>query len=296
MIIYQGSDPNSERTGVIDAEAVVREVRRKFGATRPRWAMLDFESPFTENLAKGPGTREWADAVQTMIEAVRAVRAAFPETRWSYYNAPTVPYWFEGKNWETSTPEARVRMLDKVYKTYAPIVAELDWVSTSVYPVYDPDKMPEDQGKASIISGKAWRTNAVGVSRILAAGKPVIPTISPLWMPGGFAMTGSRVSHSQFVADLVTPLLDAQVNGIALWTGADYFITTVAKGDPSGGPPEKSYGAEVMREAVVHDYLKGKAPPNWDDPALVSMLRSQMSEMIIDSIRVLRAAVPEPKP
>lgn len=289
-IQYQTAVIGTGADARIDARALVEAVRTRLAGTRPRWGMLDFESPFTERLASGPDSRECAEAVQTLVEAMRAVRAEFPETRWSYYNAPTVPYWFEGKNWETAPPEVRVRMLDRLYKVYAPIVSELDWVSTSLYPVYDPAKQPVDQGAANIISGRAWRTNAVGLARILAQGKPVIPTISPLWMPGGFAMAGSRVSHERFMTDLVNPLLDAKVDGFALWTGADYFIHTVANGDPASGSAEKGYGASVMRDAVAHDYLDGQAPPNWNDPAIVSMLKARMSETILDAVRAIRAA------
>ncbi|MSR29181.1 MAG: hypothetical protein EXS03_06370 [Phycisphaerales bacterium] len=289
LIVYQGCDPQSTRTGLINLDAVIKDIERQLKDDRPKWGMLDFEDPFTADLQSGPDTEEHSRAVRTMVEAMRAVKARFPGIQWTYYNTPFVPYWFDGKNWGTADSAMKVRRLDRLYKTFAPLVAELDWVSPSLYPVYDPAQFKPEQADPTREEGRAWRTNAVGIAKILAGTKPVIPTISPYWQPGGIATPGTIVPRNQIVEDFVAPIASAGARGIALWTGAEGLIGKAVKGPQPGVAEEADFSSRVWRDAFTRDYFDGRPPENWGDPAVRSILARRVSETITDCMAWVRA-------
>lgn len=294
MIIYQGCDPQSASSGVINTEAVLKEIATKIAATidgkAPMWGMLDFEDPFNAILQEGVDSPKYQAIVQTMVATIRAVKQQYPNMLWTYYGTPFIPYWIDGKNWLNSTTEARKTLLDKIYKSYAPIIAEVDWVSTSIYPVYDPmmfePKTPDDVRA----HGRAWRSTCVGLAKILAAGKPVIPTISPIWQPNGVAKAGTLVPETQFIEDQVAPAIAAGAAGVAIWSGIGYGIELAVDGEAKHLGQDSNFGTRVWREAFVAEYLDQSPPKDWADPLVRSTLVRKASNSIFDALRWIRVA------
>jgi hypothetical protein len=67
LVIYQSCDPESKSTGRIDKVKVLAAID---AATREQaflWGMLDFEEPFFENLALGPGSAQGREAIETHV-------------------------------------------------------------------------------------------------------------------------------------------------------------------------------------------------------------------------------------
>lgn len=296
LIIYQGCDPQAARTGVIDVEAVLREIHRKIAANPAgsiRWGMLDFEDPFTAHLQLGVENSKCGDAVATLVATLRAVRARFPGIRWTLYGAPFVPYWLDGKNWVTATAPAKAALLDRLHKIYAPLAAEVDWLSPSIYPVYDPMMFEPTTPQLVREHGRAWRTTSVGLAKILAAGKPVIPTVSSLWQPNGVALAGTAVPQDQFIEDQVQPAVQAGACGVALWTGVGYGIELAVGGYSKHPQQDETLGTRVWREAFVKEYLDLRPPADWNDPMVRMTLVRKASNTIMDSIRWIRSAQPQ---
>lgn len=293
FIVYQGSDPNAARTGSIDADAVIRAIDAQTKSGAPIWGMLDFEDPFTKDLARGVDDPRCRAAVTTMVSALRSVRARFPNIRWTYYGAPSVPYWLEGKTWITASPAAKNDLLQRLFKVYAPIIAESDWVSCSIYPVYDPNMFDPANPDLVRAHGRAWRTAAVGLAMILANGKPVIPTVSPVWQPNGVAKAGTVVNRMQFLEDQIEPAAMAGAKGVALWTGVAHGIDLAVEGLEVHANQDENFGTRVWREAFVSAYLGGIPPANWSDPAVRVVLARAASESIVDAVKWIKTFEPK---
>lgn len=289
LIIYQGCDPQAASTGRIDTDAVLKEIARKIAGGVPTWGMLDFEDPFTSNLQAGVDSPKYQSTIQSMIATIRVVKERYPNIKWTYYGTPFLSYWLDGKNWSNATTEAKKALLDRIYKIYAPLVAEEDWVSPSVYPVYDPLMFEPKTPDAVRESGRAWRISSVGIAKILAAGKPVIPTISPYWQPNGVAKAGTIVPQAQFLEDMVAPIVEAGANGVALWSSVGYCIELAIDGYAKKMHQEENFGTRVWRDAFIQEYLENRPPTNWDDPMLRATLLRKASLTILDSIRSIRS-------
>lgn len=293
LLIYQGCDPQAVRTGLIDVEAVIREISNKTANGAPRWGMLDFEDPFTANLQLGVDSPKYQATSASMIATMRAVRTRFPNILWTFYGTPFVPYWLDGKNWLNATPEAKSTLLEKLYKVYAPLAAEVDWVSTSIYPVYDPLLFEPKTPDLVRAHGRAWRTASVGFAKILAAGKPVIPTVSPYWQPNGVATAGTSVPEAQFIEDQVEPAAAAGADGVAIWTGVGYGITLAIDGYAKNMPQDETLGTRVWRAAFISEYLDNQPPRNWSDAVVRATLVRKSSNTILDAIRWIRLWQPK---
>ena len=84
FILYQGCDPQSFKSGVIDIPAVLMAIQKQTGGQLPEWCMLDFEDPFNADLQKSPTAPECKRALNSMIETIKAVKKIYPNTKWSY--------------------------------------------------------------------------------------------------------------------------------------------------------------------------------------------------------------------
>ena len=207
MIAYQYCSPESQKTGRIEVGAVLMCIDKMTSGDPPEWGMLDFEYNFTDRMQKGL-TPEAKVAREEMVKLIRAVRAAYPRTKWTYYGVPFLPYWMDGKSWTDASDEQKRALMESCAQMYEPLVAECDWVSPSIYPVYDPTMFKPYEQAGVRAAGVAWRTAQVAFAKLLGRGKPVIPTISPLWQPGGLAASGTVVPPREFVLDQVQPALD----------------------------------------------------------------------------------------
>lgn len=287
-ILYQSCDPQCSKSGVIDSEAVLKAIASETKDQTPAWGMLDFEEPFNADLQKGPDSPEGARAIATMIQTVRAVKARFPQTKWTYYGVPWLSYWLGSRGWMSATPLAKREALERAAAIYGALIKELDWVSPTVYPKYDPRLAAPDQRSTVADEGKAWRTAQVGLASLLAQGKPVIPTVAPYWTPGGKADFCRVVSAAELIDDQVAPSVAAGATGIAIWTAIDYFINIST--DCTGTPvtKEDNFGAPEWRAAFVADYLDNKVPADWCDPTLKQRLLLNTSDTIAAALTRIR--------
>jgi hypothetical protein len=293
LIVYQYCSPDSKSTGNIDVGAVLRCIDRVTMGDPPSWGMLDFEYGFTDRMQKGvdgPGARHARDE---MIRLIRAVRAAYPRTRWTYYGVPFLPYWLEHRSWIDSSDQMKRAEMTRCVEMYGPLVAECDWVSPSIYPVYDPAMFDPPERASVRRAGVAWRSAQVGFARVLAGEKPVIPMISPVWQPGGRTPAGGVVPSDQFVEDQVRPALQAGAAGLAIWTAYGQMIDSATR-----SAEDRTVAGEFPRENMARSLLDGVLPENWTSPELAARLRSRAANVVLRALRDVRSVeqVPAPAP
>lgn len=291
LVVYQSADPKAATTGLIDTAAVIRSIRKEGDANNlPAWGMLDFEDPFHELLQKGPESPECSRTVTEMVRTIEAVRKAFPRTKWCYYGAPFLPYWLEGgKDWLSAPDPVKRRELDRAIAIYSPITAASDWVSPTIYGKYEPRLYPEGERSAIRAQGRAWRTAQVGVARVIAGDKPVIPLVCPWWTPGGKAEYCRLMDPVEFIEDQVAPAIAEGASGAGVWGALSYQINRMTAADPSRFVEEKDFGLREWRAAVVKDYLGGREPTDWAAPAMAPFLRSSMSRSMVKAMEDIYA-------
>ena len=287
LLIYQGCDPQSFKSGMIDSAAVIKEIDKQTGGVQPEWGMLDFEEPFNSDLQKGIESPECKRALQTMIATLQAVKARFPNTKWTYYGVPFTPYWDNGKNWTNSTSEAKRKMLDRIAAIYSSLVKEEDWVSVSIYPVYEPELYKPEERNGIREQGRAWRIVQVGLAKLLAGKNPVIPTVTPYWQPNGLANDWTILSNDQFIQDVVQPAIKAGARGIAIWTAADSLIAQLTQ---DSIPMTAATSRQKFREAFALNYFSNQMPPSWSEPKIKEQLEVKISRTITDSLLNIRAS------
>lgn len=229
FIVYQNNvDPGAHRLGVIDASALGRGIVQSQGDTPEGWGVLDFEDPFFAVIQDGPTNPRFAKAVESMVQALRSVKRAFPKVKWTFYGLPLLRYYVNGKAWASLTSEERAREIDRQLAAVAPILAESDWVSPSIY------NMVGD-AKGSLVANdeirnctREWAEALTGMSVRYANTRPVppkvIPFVSPLYMPGGGARTGSIIPPDVFKEDTIEPAVRGGANGLCFWMGAGHLI------------------------------------------------------------------------
>jgi len=283
-VCYQSADPNAGSTGTIDATKVIETIRAETAGRPPKWGMLDFEDPFIEQLKKGSPTPEWRATLQTMIAAVQAVKVAFPQTRWTYYGIPNVDVWFDGVGWDRLSDESKKSKIDAAIATFGPLIEQLDWVSPTVYGKYDPKLQSPVNATPMLQAERAWRVASVGIARLCAGGKPVIPTIDPFWTPGGKAPFCRLIPRRLFLEEQVVTTLGAGASGVAIWTAIDYFIKIAADGATRTGQIEKDFGPMEWRDALSKDFLGGDSPSDWSSPDVRAALVTGTSDAIARSV------------
>ena len=298
-------DEASYSSGVIDAESILRDVGVRTSLRPPPWAMLDFETPFFDNLRKPAGSPERQSAVRTMKAALAAAKLRYPQTKWSFYGLPNLSFWVDGKGWTALDAVRRDSEIAASIEACREVLADADWVSVSVYDYYDPRQVvpgrtdsirgtPQD----AIDNGIAWRRAQVAAAKGVAGGRPVVPLVCPFWSPGGVAPACRLIPAEDFVSRQVAPCLDGGADGIAIWTGYAYRLDQVQSVDPEPARTERGFGRKEWREAFVADLLSGAVPPSWSDGELRRTLVRGCSSVMLDRLtrvrRVLDGQSPSP--
>jgi hypothetical protein len=284
LIVYEAypeADPEVRKAGRIDVPSLLRHIDRLTGGSPPEWGLLDFEEPFMEWIERGPGDEKWALAMEQMIAAIRAVKRAYPRTKWSYYQLPYVRYWIDGKSWADAAPDSRQRAAARFVEQCAPVLRECDWICPSVYCLYDPERSPIERRAAVREAGRSWRRDQVRIAVEVAAGRPVIPIISPIWQPNGDALVGAPVPLDQLKQDVIEPMIQAGCSGFVLWTAFGYYIDCAIKDKVSNVPG-------FDRASLVRHYMDGQAPRDWADPEVGSRIRLRAGKVVSDAIRAIR--------
>jgi len=288
-------DERSYTSGVIDAEAVLRDVGTRTALRPPPWAMLDFEDPFFENLGKPVGSPAREASIQTMKLAMAAAKRRYPQTKWSFYGLPNLAFWIDGSGWSALDASRRDAAITAAIEGCRDVLADADWISVSVYDYYDPRMVvpghtdsirgtPQD----AIDNGIAWRKAQVAAALKVAAGRPVIPTVCPYWVPGGVAPTCRLIPVEDFVVRQVAPCLDAGATGVAIWTNYGYRLSQVQSAEPESSRVERGFGRDAWRSAFVADFLAGAVPRDWADTELRRKLIARASSTMLDRITAIR--------
>jgi hypothetical protein len=283
LLVYQYTSPDSAKTGDIDVLKVLDAIDHMTGGEPPAWGMLDFEYAFTDRLQKGPEDPGAVHATAEMLKLLRAVKSTYPRTKWTFYGVPFVPYWLQNESWDDADDNVKRVTLTNASRTYGPIIDQCDWVSPSVYPVYDPAAYPESRQGSVRRAGIAWRRAQVGLARLLAKGKPVIPMVSPVWQPNGNAPAGMPVPSEQFVQDQVAPVMRGGAAGVAIWTSYDRIIKAACATREATSPEE------FPRENLCKAFLDGRMPIDWQAPGVAEQLRSRAAVVVLKALRDVRA-------
>ncbi len=304
-MIYQFVDPNSGEQGTIDANKVVDYVRAEWGENPSGWFMLDFEFPHMAHLLLGRTNPQHPDYIRTrdaFVNALQVLKATFPAAKWSVYSAPSLPHWFpEGDSGYTwfNVPEERVDLETTQRRAaFAPVVAECDWVSPSIYDRHDTRLMPSQIARDRQIEAYKRRNRAmVELAKSMVADspqpdRPVIPTINLYYAPGGNTVETRLIPREQVVEKQLRPAIDAGADSIAIWTAAGRYAHIATS------PPNEAFRLqEEVRDSIRLAYLDGSPPPTWESEILRTQILDRFGETIRqanEDIAAIRAGVLPP--
>lgn len=272
MMIYQNSDPNAAKTGKIDVGIIISEVKARFGAKPRGWGMLDYEVPFDAVLQAGPSHPLYETCTTEMIRAIRAVKAAFPEVKWTYYGIPGLSYWPASKLWTFASPTEQAAEIDRQINGYGPVLAELDWYSPCVYDVYSPELMTPEKAANHLKNEMDYRVARINVVREFLRrnnlpARPIIPSVSPFFAPGGNVVENQLIPATEMVRDQIKPVLAAGADGVAIWSCANWYVqqATIAT-NPSNMTQKR------VRSCYRTDYLGGHEPASWSTAGMKTAL------------------------
>jgi hypothetical protein len=241
LIVYQHlADPAAE-SGKIDKASLLKHLGNRLNVDSQGWGVLDFENPYDAILQQGPASDRWEATTRTMIDALRAAKAMFPKMKWTFYGVPGLAYYLKNNNqtytWDTAPKELAEQEVARQIACYGPVIAECDWLAPCVYSTVGNPRFLGGQSPQTQAATRAYVSARVGMCvRVSQARKDrpkVIPFASPLYQYGGGARCLSRIPRSEILRTCVEPAVDAGADGLAIWTGAHYFIDAVTKPGPS---------------------------------------------------------------
>lgn len=291
-------DPSIAQTGIIDPERVIAHVERMISSGNGSgWGVLDFEDPFDLLWDSGDRDPRYRPALQSMIDTVRALRARFPQIKWTYYGIPRVKYWLAGRVWSDLSQQEREAEYRKAIGPVAALMPELDFVMPGVYDVYeDAMGMPTTVTARRLVEA-SWRTANVEAIKLHFRDRalpepPIIPMVSPWFQPGGFSSVLRPIPMQEFIEEQVRPLIEAGATGIALWGAMGYFerVATWPTDHPSQAFMDLR--AEV-RGYFARDYwlsaTLSSAPIRWDHPETAALLRQRLDAQMSSAISAVAA-------
>jgi hypothetical protein len=294
--IYQDNADLGARSGVVNPARVVAHTRTVLQSNpNAKWGMLDFEFPYDEILMHGPSDPRHEEAVKSLVATVRAVRAEFPQVRWTYYGFPRLPYWIGMKDWGMLTDAERSEIYAKAHASYGAILDELDWVQPSLYDKYeDALEMPRS-GSPRAEAEAAYRRGCVEVVAKWYEGRrpapPILPAVSPWFQPGGRATVFRAIPREEFLREQVRPAIAAGAAGISIWGAMNYYlkITTVYPA------PTSSYSTQwrpVARSAFASEHFGGKTADevSWADSQTKQALAAAFNQAFMQAVEAARTA------
>jgi hypothetical protein len=291
-------DPSIAQTGIIDPQRVIAHVERMISSGNGSgWGVLDFEDPFDLLWDSGDRDPRYRPALQSMIDTVRALRARFPQIKWTYYGIPRVKYWLAGRVWSDLPQQEREAEYRKAIGPVAALMPELDFVMPGVYDVYeDAMGMPTTVTARRLVEA-SWRTANVEAIKLHFRDRalpepPIIPMVSPWFQPGGFSSVLRPIPMQEFIEEQVRPLIEAGAIGIALWGAMGYFerVATWPTDHPSHAFMDLR--AEV-RGYFARDYWPSAtfstAPIRWDHHETAALLRQRLDAQMSSAISAVAA-------
>jgi hypothetical protein len=287
MIVYQGVDPQSYSSARMDIAKVIAGVHAEFAAGRgSSWGVLDFEDPFNEIMDHGPSDPRWSSAIGSLVETIRAVKAAFPAVRWTYYNFPRVGYWNFERDWSSLSETQRDAVYAAALSRYAPLMEELDWFMPSIYDRYERAGLEPAMRDFFVVAERSFRSASVEFLRRYMtepgrSRRPIIPMASPWFIEGGRAPQWRAIPTDELVADQIAPTIAAGADGIALWC-VKGWLATIATRDGSLFSEYSRQEQARFRAQFALDRLGGPVAPgfNWSSPTTVALVQSHLTAAV----------------
>jgi len=300
LIIYQNDVDPSAVSGTIDIPRVIAGIKREIDAGRSQpWGVLDFEDPFNEVMDHGPSDPRFATAMQSLVNTIRAVKAAFPSIAWTYYNFPRVAYWNSNRGWDAIPETESIALQEEALTRYAPMLPELDWFMPSIYDRYEKSLFSPSMVPVICGAERAYRATCVGfIKRYMARDgvvrRPIIPIACPWFIEGGRATLARSIPVEELVEDQFRPVIVAGADGIAMWCAIDWVMVVATT--PAANLPERYWPEQqAVRNQFVID-LFGGAPVNWDTASTINELRTKLDSMIDTAIGSARSTYDEVHP
>lgn len=292
LAIYQDDvDPTTQETGIIDPAKVIARIAllRSQGWTG-EWGMLDFEVPFDSVFYHGPTDPRYELCMHSLIGTIRAVKAAFPMVKWTYYAFPRISYWVLGKDWGYITEAQRVAQYAIFTARYGPLLAEMDWFAPSACDWYERSLHMPNSWSPPIEAEREYRRASVKAIRFHFESRgqpvpPIIPIVSPWFQPGG-ATSLRPVPRAEFHQEQIQPLIDAGADGIAIWGAMPYFLGLATTPNL---PPGYAAAIAFCRARFCQEYLGG-VPVNsvdWYSPATYNLIGGCMNQTLADAMQLI---------
>jgi hypothetical protein len=298
LIIYQAVDPQSYQSARMDpariVDAVAREIASRGSAD---WGVLDFETPFNDIMDAGAADPRFSLAMASLVETIRAVKAAYPQIRWTYYNFPRVPFWNGGRDWAAVSQAERIAIQDRLMSRYSPLMAEMDWFMPSIYDYYERAQFSAVMAPMIEVSERSFKQASVEfLHRYLSQpgieARPIIPAVSPWFMEGGRATQYRAISIEELVADQFLPAVEAGVDGVAMWCATDWLMTLATRDGSSFPEWVRNEQAKVRGQFTI-DFFGSALPSgfDWTSPTASVAIRQRLASVVGSAIVSLNRTV-----
>ncbi|MBL9150608.1 MAG: hypothetical protein JNM94_18125 [Phycisphaerae bacterium] len=288
MMIYQNVDPNAQATGKIDVSKLIADVKQRFGPNPSGWGMLDYEVPFDSVLQKGPSDPLYATCTSEMVNAIRKMKEAFPNVKWTYYGIPGLAYWPKSNLWELAPADIRAWETDRQITGYGPVLRELDWYSPCVYDCVDNSKSSANWKDPMLKNEHSYRKGRIEVVREFLRRnnlpmKPIIPSVTPFYAPGSNAIENGVISAEEILRDQIIPVVAAEADGIAIWTCGNWYVQQATL------PTNTNNSTQVrVREEYKKGFLGGNEPAAWNTEGMKSTLLNKVGMSIAGMAKAAR--------
>ena len=290
ILVYQNVDLPSVKSGVIDSNKIIDDVRQRFGSNPSGWGMLDFEDPFDSVLQAGASHPKYETCVKSMVKAIRDTKRAFPNVKWTYYGIPGLAYWPGGSLWAKAAPAKRQAEIERQIEGYGPVLAELDWYSPCFYDVYRIDTMTPEAKAEHLVNEREYRIARVSVieeflRRNNLPDRPILPSVSPFFAPGGNTTENGVISRDEMIRDQILPAIAAGCDGIAIWTCGNWYVQQATRATEPANETQKR-----VRECYRAGFLAGTEPTSWSSESMRAMLTRRVGNAIASMAYYAREA------
>ena len=146
-----------------------------------------------------------------------------------------------------------------------------------MYDVYSYDAFTNPNSKANqLVNEPLYRKMRVSVvqeflKRNSLPARPILPSVTPFFAPGGNAVENSLIPDGELVSDQIKPLIDAGCDGMAIWTAGSYWVKLATQ------PTNTSQTQKRLRTVYRTAYLGGAEPSSWVTPELKATLNTKVA-------------------
>lgn len=238
-LFYQTWDPQSLQTNRADPQVIISRWRRFFPPDTTAYLQLDYEYEFLEALRSDPSSDRFQDMLEHLCEVFDEVKAAFPNSKLTYYGLPHFSKFIKDNQgeqlavWPTANEEERAVELAR-FEGIRPLLDRLDWFAPNLYDWKRNTTQAEKYGPETVVRDFSWRTDVVRLTKdyVLASARPdrpVIPMVCVSYVFRGKETGPDRgllIPMDEFIHDQVTPAIEGGADGIAFWNNDKNTIDT----------------------------------------------------------------------